>query len=371
MTDEELKNVGEILDRLLTVPVYTGSSLTRKPILLELYQAARDKFKDPLIYLAVNEITSRAKKGDTVLITTGFIIPPWFRPEHDGPAGSITLARAMNLALDVTPVMICERVIKERITALCEACGFEVASYDEAKRFPRRIAIKELPVIDDAARERAKIILDETDPALIIAIEKASPNEKGIYHTGVGYDVTGMEGKIQYLFEEAKKRGIFTIGIGDGGNEVGMGCIKETIKKVLPTGARCGCPCGGGTHSDVATDLLVVAMVSNWAAYAIEALLAVAKGKPEILHDRALEERVFQASISAGLIDPAAGFSMDSGDAIDKSVHLAMVDILTFIVKSKINDSFYMEKYKEYASLERDKVQENIKKWVEKVRNES
>jgi len=370
MTDEELKNVGEILDRLLTVPIYTGGSLTKKPVLLELYQAARDRFKDPLTYLAVNEITRRVKKGDRVLITTGFIIPPWLRPEHDGPAGAVTLARALNLALDVTPVIICERVIKKRIKALAEACGFEVADYEEAKRFPRRIAIEELPIPDDRAKERAKIVLDEMDPSLIIAIEKASPNEKGIYHTGVGYDVTGIEGKIQYLFEEARERGVFTIGIGDGGNEVGMGCIKETIKEVLPTGARCGCPCGGGTHSDIATDLLIVAMVSNWGAYAIEALLAVAKGKPEILHDRALEERVFQTSISAGLIDPAAGFSMESGDAIDKSVHLAMVDILTFIVKSKINDSFYMEKYKEYASLGREKVQENIERWAEKIRNE-
>ncbi len=370
MTDEELRNVGEILDRLLTVPVYTGGSLTRKPVLLELYQAARDRFKEPLIYLAVNEITRRLKKGDTVLITTGFIIPPWFRPEHDGPAGAVTLARALNLALDVTPVIICERVIKERIRPLCGACGLEVAEYEEARRFPRRIAIEELAVTDEIAKKRAKMILNEMNPSLMIAIEKASPNEKGIYHTGVGYDVTGIEGKVQHLFEEARRKGIFTIGIGDGGNEVGMGCIKETIKRVLPTGARCGCPCGAGTHSDIATDLLIVAMVSNWGAYAIEALLAVAKGKPEILHDRALEERVFQAAISGGLIDPAAGLSMDSGDAIDKSVHLAMVDILTFIVRSKIGDNFYMEKYKEYASVGREKVQENIERWAEKIRKE-
>ncbi len=370
MTDEELKNVGEVLDRLLTVPVYTGGSLTQKPVLMELYQAARKRFKDPLVYLAVNEITRRLKKGDTVLIATGFIIPPWFRPEHDGPAGAATLARALNLALDVTPVIVCEKVIKERMRALCETCGLEVTEYEEAKRFPRRIAIEDLPIADEAAKKRAKMVLDEMNPSMMIAIEKAAPNEKGIYHTGVGYDVTGIEGKIQHLFEEAGRRGVFTIGIGDGGNEVGMGCIKETIKRVLPTGAKCGCPCGAGTHSNIATDLLIVAMVSNWGAYAIEALLAVAKGRPEILHDRALEERVFQAAISGGLIDPAAGLSMDSGDAIDKSVHLAVIDMLTFIAKSKIGDSFYMEKYKEYASVGREKVQESIERWAERIRNE-
>lgn len=370
ISSEEVQNVGEILDRLLSVPIFTGSSLTQKPVLLELYQGARDKFGAPLTYLAVNEILSRVNKGDTVLIVTGFIIPPWFRAEHDGPAGAVTLARALNLGLDATPVIVAEKAVNDRMSGLCEACGFKVADYDEAKQYPRRIALENLSVIDDVAQRRAKSLLDEMNPSLIIAIEKASPNEKGVYHTGVGYDVTAIEGKVSYLIQEAKKRGIFTIGIGDGGNEVGMGCIKETVKKVLPTGPKCGCPCGAGIHSDIATDLLLVAMVSNWGAYAIEALLAIAKGKPEIMHDRALEDKVFEAAASAGFIDPAAGFGMASGDAIDKNVHLAIVDILNFIVKSKISDSLYMEKYKEYSSIGRDAVQEKIKDWANKIQGE-
>lgn len=368
MLDEDMRNIGEILDRLLTVPIYTGSSLTKRPVLLDLYQAAREKFKDPLTYLAYKEILNRATRGQTVLILTGFIIPPWFKAEHDGPVGAITLARALNLALDVTPVIVAEKIVIERIPGIAKACGFEVADYDEAKEFPRRIALDELPIIDEIAKEKARSLLDRMNPSLIISIEKASPNEKGIYHTGVGYDVTPIEGKVQYLIEEAKNRKIFTIGIGDGGNEVGMGCIKETLKLVLPTGAQCGCPCESGTHSGISTDLLLVSMVSNWGAYALEAFLAIGKGRPEIMHDRSLEERVFQAAISAGFIDPAAGFSMDSGDAIDKSVHLAIVDILNFIVKSKIGDNIYMEKYKEYAAVGRSKVQENIERWATKIR---
>ena len=370
-SDEEIRNAGEILDRLLSVPIFTGSSLTEKPVLLELYQGARDKFKEPLTYLAVNEILNRINKGDTVLLVTGFIIPPWFRPEHDGPAGAVTLARALNLGLDAVPVIVAEKVVNDRMTGLCQAGGFEVTDYNEAKQYPRRIALENLSVIDNVAKRRAKSILDEMNPSVIITIEKASPNEKGIYHTGVGYDVTAIEGKISYLIQEARNRGIFTIGIGDGGNEVGMGCIKEVVKTVLPTGAKCGCPCGAGTHSDIATDLLVVAMVSNWGAYALEALLAIAKGKPEIMHDRALEDKVFEAAASAGFIDPAAGFGMASGDAIDKSVHLAMADILNFIVKSKISDTFYIEKYKEYLSVGREDVQKKIEDWAIKIRDEN
>ena len=196
MLTEEVKNVGEILDRLLSVPVYVGSSFTGRPALLDLYQGARDKFKEPLTYLAVKEILDRTKKGDTVLIVTGFVIPPWFRPEHDGPAGAITLARALNLGLDVTPVIVAEKMVTERMTSVCNACGFEVTDYDEAKKFQRRIALEELPLIDDIAKQRAKSVLDEMNPSVIITIEKASPNEKGVYHSGVGYDITAIQGKV-------------------------------------------------------------------------------------------------------------------------------------------------------------------------------
>lgn len=370
MSRDEVRQVGEILDRLISVPIYTGSSLTKVPVLLELYLAARERFGDPLTYLAVKGLLEKTRGGDTAMIVTGFIIPPWFRPEQDGPAGAITLARALNLGLDLVPVIVSEKVVTGRISCLAKACGFEVVEYEQAKRFPRRLALETLPLESEEARQWARRALDQMNPSVIISIEKAAPNEKGIYHTGVGYDVTEIEGKVEYLINEAKERGIYTIGIGDGGNEVGMGCIKEAVKAVLSTGSSCGCPCGAGTHSDVATDLLIVAMVSNWGAYAMEALLAIAKGKPEIMHDRCLEERLFQAAISGGFIDPAAGFSMESSDAIDEDVHLAVVDILNFIVKSRISDNFYMEKYKEYLSANRDQVQENIKNWALRIRKE-
>ena len=35
-----------------------------------------------------------------MIITTGFIVPPWLRPENDGPVGAVNLARALNLAFD-------------------------------------------------------------------------------------------------------------------------------------------------------------------------------------------------------------------------------------------------------------------------------
>ena len=46
----------------------------------------------------------------------------------------MTLARALDLALDVTPVIVAEKVLTDRISPLCQACGFRVADYSEAKQ---------------------------------------------------------------------------------------------------------------------------------------------------------------------------------------------------------------------------------------------
>ena len=62
-----------------------------------------------------------------------------------------------------------------------------------------------------------------------------------------------------------------------------------------------------------------------------------------------MEGKLLEAAASAGYIDPAAGMGFSSGDAVDKNVHLAMVDIMNFIVKSRIQDSYYIQKYRWYV----------------------
>jgi hypothetical protein len=55
-----------------------------------------------------------------------------------------------------------------------------------------------------------------------------------------------------------------TIGIGDGGNEIGMGKLPwETIRRNVPQGGLVACR--------VPTDYLIVCGVSNWGAYALGA----------------------------------------------------------------------------------------------------
>lgn len=59
-----------------------------------------------------------------------------------------------------------------------------------------------------------------------------------------------------------------TIGIGDGGNEVGMGKIYETIiQSTIPNAQEIACT--------VAADYLIVSSVSNWGGYALAAAIAL------------------------------------------------------------------------------------------------
>lgn len=73
---------------------------------------------------------------------------------------------------------------------------------------------------------------------MLFCIEKAGFNAKGIYHNMRGHDYSAGRARIDYLVFEAQKRQILTVGIGDGGNEIGMGCVLDAVKKHV----RCRLP---------------------------------------------------------------------------------------------------------------------------------
>lgn len=74
-------------------------------------------------------------------------------------------------------------------------------------------------------------------------------------------------------------RRIHTIGIGDGGNEIGMGSfLWESLHPLVPGGH------GPRIVCRIPTDWTVVAGTSNWGAYALAAAVALLAGRPDVLH---------------------------------------------------------------------------------------
>ena len=135
----------------------------------------------------------------------------------DGPIAAATLARAIDVGLDATPIIVCEGVMVKAMEALCQAAGLMPSAPELAVGTPRKVIVLPFPLDDDLGRREAIRLLDQFKPKAVVAIEKLSKNAKGIYHNGFGIDVSSVQAKVDYIFDFARDRGIPTIGVGDGG----------------------------------------------------------------------------------------------------------------------------------------------------------
>jgi hypothetical protein len=192
----------------------------------------------------------------------------------------------------------------------------------------------EFPMEIKAAQKEAKRILDEYKPSLVISIEKCGRNSKGEYHSMRGVNLSSLHARIEPLIEEANKRGLLTVGIGDGGNEVGMGNIKEAVEKFVPNAQVCQCPCKGGIAAESKVDVLVTASISNWGGYGVEACIAYLTEKLEALHTSQLEESMLKHSVEAGAIDGVSGRNELSVDGVPGPLNQSVVSMLQTLISA-------------------------------------
>lgn len=299
--DQKLWMLGENIDHLINLEIRTWTPLQ---ILRKLYDSARQKINQPLAMLAAKRIMESVKPGDSVILGAGFVVDYWLpRGEEDGLVGACTLARILRLGLDARPLILCEEPVIPVITAGCLGAGIRTFSYQEYKKIEWATAVCSFPIDMKKAKEEAIRILEEVRPSAIISVEKVGPNEKGVYHTGLGNDMGPVSSKFDILVEEAKKRGILTIGFVDLGNEVGAGFIYDAIRQILPLGSKCNCGCGGGIASVCETDIGVLACKCNWAAYGVEAAIAALLKNPRLIHTPEDEKRIHFECLRAGMFD--------------------------------------------------------------------
>jgi hypothetical protein len=345
--DELSYNLGEVVDRLISVQYFMsggGSALTRKPVTGVLYEVAREKAGAPLCHLAAKALADKVKRGDTVLITTGLIAPPYMVAEGDGPIAAATLARAVDVGLDATPIIVCEAVVVQAMEALCQAVGLMPTTPELAVGTPRKVIVLPFPLDDELARREAVRLLDQFKPKALVAIEKLSKNAKGVYHNGFGIDVSSVQAKVDHLFDIAREREIATVGVGDGGNEIGTACIADAVRKVVPTGAKCGCPCASGIAAATDTDYCVFGSKSNYGGFAIEACLAAGLERPEILHSEVVGRRIHEAGASMGLVDPFTGLAFGWDDfPVEKNVNELVVNLIRYMLAVRVVPRWYQD----------------------------
>ena len=197
------------------------------------------KLKNSLGNNFVSEAAERIliNKG-TVFISTGFYIVYAEAPETDGPPGSIALGNALK-KLGYKVIYITDKwsfsILKGMTTD--KIIEFPVENHENSKNY-------------------AKEILDKFNPSVCVSIERASLMSDGTYRNWKNQDISEFNAKIDYIFQYASN----TIGIGDGGNEIGMGNLSEEIKKAE------GLP---NNPAATRTDDLIISSCSNWGAYGL------------------------------------------------------------------------------------------------------
>jgi hypothetical protein len=286
---------------------------------------------------AAAERLAASPRGARVVLTTGMATRPWISTaliENDGPAGTAVLARALSLGLGAIPVVIAEEEVLDTVSAMLRAVGLVVVAEVAAEAGGLALAeVRPYPQEDEAARRDAEPLLDALCPAALISVERVGRNERGVYHNARGQDISLGKARLDPLFEAAVRRGLLTIGVGDGGNEVGMGLVLDEVRRHVPLGERCACGCGGGVATVTATEILVTAGVSNWACYAITASLALRLSRPDLLHTPEEEERLLRYGVELGLLDALRGVIDPDVDAIPLSTHMAMVELIGYLAR--------------------------------------
>jgi hypothetical protein len=153
-----------------------------------------------------------------------------------------------------------------------------------------------------------------------VAIERPGRNRVGDYLNMRGHSVAAWNAPIDELFVNRQRRARrpVTIGIGDGGNEIGMGVVRAKIARLDPLRARIA--------TVVPVDHLVVAGVSNWGSYGIVAALGRLVGS-DLLHTPELERRLIAACVAVGACDGVTRRREHTVDGLAVDTHAAIVDL--------------------------------------------
>lgn len=204
---------------------------------------------------AANEILA----SNRIAIITGFPCMMAYTPptETDGPLGALCIARSA-LAIGKDVIILTDECNEDAVLAAAAGSGL-------LEIYGTKLSLESFPRMEsfDENDER-RLISIQNDADLIIAIERTGPARDGTYRTMSGKDMTHLVAPLELLIISSIK----SIGIGDGGNEVGMGKVyNEICTSRIPNASAIAC--------EVATDHLIVASVSNWGGYALSAAVAL------------------------------------------------------------------------------------------------
>jgi hypothetical protein len=294
---------GMLLDKKSESMEMAAFRATKREGAEQLYVAASKLVGGSPTMKAANALFRAMQRGGNVLITSGFTIISAKRCETDGPLGSVVLGKLLN-RMNANVIFLTDSSYLPLFEKMSKASGlnsFQCVAF---------------PIEEKSAREKAVETIREFSPVAVISIERPGWNKHKVYHNMRGENISAWTARVDYLLNEALERSIPTIGIGDGGNEIGMGNVLQAVVENVPFGSVCQCPCGGGIASITKVDHLIVSSISNWGAYILTALTASLANMP-FEHDPDKEKRLIGAAVDAGAVDGVSGKSVEAVDGLN------------------------------------------------------
>lgn len=216
-----------------------------------------------------------------VSVVSGFYVPAAGAPETDGPGGAAILARAFQ-----REGRECEIWTDARCIEVLAECAKAAGCAENTARI-------------------APASLKERAPDGIIFVERLGRAADGRYYNFKKQDISEWTAPLDVLADEAAELGIHTIGIGDGGNEAGMGNFYAELCALLPGYAAC--------LSVVRAEFALTADVSNWGAYALAEALSFVWGVRRGI-EPGEETKMLEAAARAGAADGISGSCETSVD---------------------------------------------------------
>jgi len=271
-------DAAEFVDRVVTVD-YVGRGVVKS-----LYAAARKLADGPLCGRAA-ELLSEAS---VVAVATGFpILRFGGAPESDGLLSSVLFARWLEARGGCAVIFVDE--------------GFEKVAEAGLKAAGAKTST--LKVSRGVGEETLTSLVVETGADLLVAVERPGANKHGQYHNSVGENITAYTAPLDKVFEKLSRLGKPFIAFGDGGNEAGMGLIKDAVEMHVPHGEVCICPCSGGIASTTSATHLVTASISDLGFYGAMALADIQAYRQTLKNMHHAAEALF----AAGCVDAFRG----------------------------------------------------------------
>jgi hypothetical protein len=332
--DELFTRIGWQIDQLMAID-------TRgKGIVPALYAAAVAVVEGPLAMRAAQRLRAAVNPGDVVGIITGFPSRSFLGrgiTETDGPVGAIYLARVLEEVLNVVPVIIIDRELQKYCAKPAANAGLLVTTIEQALTAKRgrvnaaAVAFLDCPVDDAEARQVASNFMQEYQPKALVAIEMPGKASDGYAHTAGGRAIVDEHlAKADHFFDQARERGVLRIGLGDGGNELGMGNLRATMARISPVGA---------TIAAVSeADVPVVGASSNWAAYAIGVCIEALGGSTAV--NRSIDlAGIIRRCAEEGAIDGCSSRPEAKVDGTPISMNLGLLEMMTWVVDMAVAEA--------------------------------